>query len=193
MEAFFWPSLLLMVGLALVFLEIFVPSGGLLSVLAGCGVLASIALAFADGFMTGTLMLLAATVLVPLVIGSAIKWWPHTPLGKLVLAQRPGSENDVLPDTDEYHRDAMIGKNGVAQTDLLPSGDVRIEGRVYDAVSVGMPISRGQAVRVIDVQIQRIVVRPLAENETDRRDEADDVLSTPIDSLGIDPFEDPLA
>ncbi|MFO7903656.1 MAG: NfeD family protein [Pirellulaceae bacterium] len=193
MEPYFWPSLLLILGLALVFLEVFVPSGGLLSVLAACGVLASIALAFADGFITGTLMLLAASVLVPVVIGSAVKWWPHTPLGKLVLAKRPDSENEVLPDTDEYHRDDMIGKNGVAQTDLLPSGDVRIEGRVYDAVSVGMPISRGQAVRVIDVQVQRIVVRPLAGNEISRGEGADDVLSTPLDSLGIEPFEDPLA
>ncbi|MFW6171772.1 MAG: NfeD family protein [Planctomycetota bacterium] len=193
MEPYFWPSLLLILGLALVGLEVFVPSGGLLSVLAGCSVLASIGLAFADGFLTGTVMLLATSILVPVVIGSAFKWWPHTPLGKLVLAKRPESEAEVLPDTDEYHRDDMIGKSGVAQTDLLPSGDVRIEGRVYDAVSVGMPISRGQAVRVVSVQIQRIVVRPLAESEIARRESADDVLSTPLDSLGIEPFEDPPA
>lgn len=193
MEPYFWPSLLLILGLALVCLEVFVPSGGLLSVLAGCSVLASIAVAFADGFLTGTVMLLATSVLVPVVIGSAVKCWPHTPLGKLVLAKRPESEREVLPDTDEYHRDDMIGKDGVAQTDLLPSGDVRIEGRVYDAVSVGMPISRGQAVRVVSVQIQRIVVRPLAASEIARRESADDVLSTPLDSLGIEPFEDPPA
>lgn len=193
MEVFFWPTLLLFLGLVLVVLEIFVPSGGLLSVLAGCSVVASIGLAFADGFVTGTAMLLVASLLLPVVVASAVKWWPHTPLGKLVLAKRPDSENEVLPDTDEYHREGLIGKNGVAKTDLLPSGDVRSDGRLYDAVSVGVPISRGQAVRVIDVKIQRIVVRPLADNEIVKQKNENDVLSTPIDSLGIEPFEDPMA
>lgn len=195
MEPYFWPILLLILGILLVFLEVFVPSGGILGLLAGCSVLASIVVAFSDGFVTGTVMLAIAILVVPVVIASAVKWWPHTPLGKLVLAKRPESEDEVLPDTEEYHRDDLIGSRGVAKSDLLPSGDVEIEGRVYDAVSVGMAIGRGEPVRVVGVEIQRLVVRPLAGTETEaaQRDGADDVLSTPIDSLGIEPFEDPLA
>ena len=88
----------------------------------------------------------------------------------------------------------MIGKDGVAKSDLLPSGDVRIEGRVYDAVSSGMAIDKGQAVHVVDVNTQRLIVRPLTDAEIAQQQESvDDVLSTPIDSLGIEPFEDPLA
>ncbi len=87
----------------------------------------------------------------------------------------------------------MIGKQGVAKTDLLPSGDVRIEGRVYDAVSRGMAIDRGQAVIVVEVDTQRLIVRPLSEKEVAAQESVNDVLSTPIDSLGIEPFEDPLA
>ncbi len=193
MEPFIWPVVLLTCGVALVFLEIFVPSGGVLSVLAACSVVAAVVVAFNDGFMNGTIVLLCATVLVPLAVGSAIKWWPHTPLGKLILIKRPESEDEVLPDTEEYHRDKMIGKHGVARSDLLPSGDVKIEGRVYDAVSGGMPINKGQAVRVIDVNTQRLVVRPLTGKEITEQQSVDDLLSTPIDSLGIEPFEDPLA
>jgi len=191
MEPFIWPVLLLILGVALIFAEIFVPSGGLLSVLAACSIVASVVVAFTRGFATGTIMLLVATVLVPVAIGAAVKWWPHTPLGKLILIKRPESEDEVLPDTEQYHRDQLIGKDGVAKTDLLPSGDVRIEGRTYDALSNGMAINKGQAVRVVDVHTQRLVVRPLADSEAP--DTSDDVLSTPIDSLGIDPFEDPLA
>ena len=103
MESFIWPIVLLLLGVLLIFLEIFVPSGGILSVLAACAIVASIVVAFSEGFVAGTLMLLAATVLVPVAIGLAIKWWPHTPLGKLILIKRPESEDEVLPDTEEYH------------------------------------------------------------------------------------------
>jgi membrane-bound ClpP family serine protease len=191
MEPYLWPTILLLLGLALVFLEIFVPSGGILSVLAACSVVASIVVAFTNGFMTGTVMLLAATVLVPCAIGLAVRWWPHTPLGKLILIKRPDSEDEVLPDTEQYHRDKLIGKIGVTRCDLLPGGDVRIEGRNYDAVSTGMPIDKGQRVRVVEINTQRLVVRPLTDAE--QQESSDDVLSTPIDSLGIEPFEDPLA
>ncbi len=178
----------------MIFLEIFIPSSGILSVLAAVAIVASIVVAFSEGMMAGALMLLGATVLVPVVVGAAVKWWPHTPIGKLILIKRPESEEEVLPDTEEYHlRDRMIGKVGVAKTELLPSGDVRIEGRVYDAVSNGMVIDKGQPVKVVDVNTQRIVVRPLTSAEASQQETVDDVLSTPIDSLGIDPFEDPLA
>jgi hypothetical protein len=76
----------------------------------------------------------------------------------------------------------------------LPSGDVVIDGHVYDAVSNGVVISAGQAVLVIDVNTQRLVVRPLGEAEAAAQERTSpDVLSTPIDSLGIEPFDDPLA
>ncbi len=194
MEAFFWPFVLLLVGLLLIFLEVFIPSGGILSVLAAAAVVASVAVAFSEGTMAGALMLVGATLLVPVVVAMAIRWWPHTPIGRLILIKRPESEDEVLPDTEEYHlRDRMIGKVGVAKTHLLPSGDVKIDERVYDAVSIGTAIDKGQKVKVVDVNTQRLVVRLLTNAEGAQEETADDVLSTPLDSLGIDPFEDPLA
>jgi membrane-bound ClpP family serine protease len=193
MESLIWPLVLLAIGIAVIFLEIFVPSGGVLSVLAVCAVVAAIVVAFNESFMAGTMMLLIATVLVPVAIAAAVRWWPHTPIGRLILAKRPESEDEVLPDTDEYHRDRLVGEDGVAASELLPSGDVRIEGELYDAVSSGMPIGKGERVRVVDVNTQRIVVRPLTHEEKAQQQSSDDVLSTPLDSLGIDAFEDPLA
>jgi membrane-bound serine protease (ClpP class) len=113
-------------------------------------------------------------------------------MGKSILIRRPESEDEVLPDTDEYHRDRLVGKIGVARCDLLPSGDVQIDGRTYDAVSNGPAIDRGQSVRVVDVNTQRLVVRELSEAEM-HEETPDDVLSTPLDSLGIEPFDEPLA
>lgn len=194
MESLLWPCVMLLLGVALIVLELFVPSGGLLSVMAALAVLASIVMAFSDGLVTGTLTLLIATVIVPIVLAAAVKWWPHTPVGRVVLMKRPSSEEEVLPDTEQYHlRERMMGKVGVAKSPLLLSGDVLIEGQVYDAVSSGMPVDAGQLVKVVDVSIQRIVVRPLTEAEMAAQQQQTDVLATPLDSLGIEPFDDPLA
>jgi membrane-bound ClpP family serine protease len=194
MESLMWPVALLLTGIALICLEIFIPSAGLLGVLAAAAVVSSIVLAFSHSLAAGTLMLLVATIAVPIVVAIAIKSWPHTPIGKLLLIKRPEHEDEVLPDTDEYHRrDRLVGKRGVAKTELLPSGDVVVEGCVYDAVSNGVVIGAGQAIRVIDINTQRLVVRPLSEAEIAVEKASPDILSTPIDSLGIDPFNDPLA
>jgi membrane-bound ClpP family serine protease len=194
MESLVWPVTLLLVGIGLVCLEIFVPSAGLLGILAAVAVVSSIVLAFTHSLAAGTLFLLVATIAVPIVVAIAIKSWPHTPIGKMLLIKRPEHEDEVLPDTEEYHRrDRLVGKRGAAKTELLPSGDVVIDGQVYDAVSNGVVISAGQAVRVIDVNTQRLVVRPLSDAEMAAEKTAPDVLSTPIDSLGIEPFDDPLA
>jgi len=45
--------------------------------------------AFTGGPQLGLTMLIVTLVLVPLVIGSAVYWWPHTPIGRLILIDRP--------------------------------------------------------------------------------------------------------
>jgi membrane-bound ClpP family serine protease len=194
MDAMLWCFILLLIGMALIFLEIFIPSGGLLSLLAAGSFAATLVVGFRDSLYLGTIMLGIITVLVPVAVGLALKWWPHTPLGKLILIKRPDSENDVLPNTEPYRRrKELVGKRGVAKTKLLPSGDVNIEGQIYDAISDGMAIEAGQAIKVVAVRTQRLVVRPLNAQELAEQESesSDDILSTPIDSLGIDPFEEP--
>ncbi len=195
MESLAWPIILLLVGLGIVCLEMFIPSAGLLGVLAAAAVIASIVMAFMYSALAGALFLLVATIAVPVVVVVAIKTWRHTPMGRLMLATLPESADEVLPDTEQYRRrERLVGKRGVAKTELLPSGDVVVEGRVYDAVSNGVVIAAGQAVRVIDVNTQRLVVRPLSDAEAAAADNAAlDPLSTPIDKLGIEPLDDPLA
>ncbi len=188
------PVVLLAIGIGLIALEVFVPSAGLLSVLAAAAILGAIVMAFSHSLALGTLMLLAATVAVPLVVAAVINWWPSTPIGRMLLIKRPEHEDDVLPDTEEYRwRTEMVGKTGRAKTDLLPSGHVLIDGRRFDAVSNGVAINAGTPVRVMDVSTLRLVVRPLSESELQAGANESDPLSTPLEKLGIDPLDDPLA
>ena len=80
---------------------------------------------------------------------------------------------------------------------MLPSGAVIIDGRTYDAVTEGIPLEEGQAIIVVDVRTNRIVVRPSDEQPAKTTPVApfasDDPLSQPVDTLGIDGLDEPLA
>lgn len=81
----------------------------------------------------------------------------------LVLKTRlgDGSEDAQAKPTD-FHaaddRSTLVGKRGVAETDLRPSGKVRLDGRVIDVVSDHAWVARGTAVVVTEVEGVRVVV-----------------------------------
>ncbi len=195
-----WAIVLLLGGLALMILEAFLPSGGVLGTLSIIAILAAVGLAYYTGPLSGTILLVASVVAAPMCIYFALKWWPNTPIGRRVLLDAPRSD-EVLPDNPlRRSMREMVGKVGKAKSLMLPSGAIVIDGKVIDAVSEGMAIEAGQAVRVVEVRANRVVVRPIdeqeeanaqIESELDRhRSDHDDLLSRPIDSLGLDPFDD---
>lgn len=55
----------------------------------------------------------------------------------------------------------LIGKTGVALTDLRPAGKVSINGDTYDASSTGAFISRGTPIKVVKYQTATIFVKRL--------------------------------
>ena len=186
-----WAILLLVVGLALVVLEVFIPSGGILGFLAACSIIAAVAVGFMDGRpWVGSAILVTAVFGIPLAVILALHWWPRTPLGRRMLLGTP-TDDEVLPDRARRRKlKELINQVGVAKSKMLPSGAVTIDGRTIDAVSEGMPIDAGQRVRVIDVHGNRVVVRPVDDEPSSSADA--DPLSRPIDAVGLDPFEDPL-
>ena len=156
-----WAYLLLGLGLILLILEFFIPSGGALAVACALSFLAAIVLGFLAGRWHGVTVLLSVCFIVPAAVAAAVRWWPDTPIGRLILIQRPKSADEVLPQTVAYRglKD-LIGRRGQAKGLMLPSGLVLIDGKSYDAVTDGMAIESGQAVIVVNVSTQRLVVRP---------------------------------
>lgn len=190
----FWAAMLLLVGLSLLMAEIFVPSGGLIGFLSFSSITAAIVMAFyQSGPIMGVSFLMIACVAVPFALAAAFRFLPHTPMGKRLLPDLPTSE-EVMPDSDDRRRlRGLVGRTGRAKSRMLPSGAVVIDGHTIDAMSEGQPIEPGQPVRVIEVRGTMVVVRPVNESATDEKSPPEDILSRPIDSLGLDSFEDPLA
>jgi membrane-bound serine protease (ClpP class) len=48
--------------------------------------------------------------------------------------------------------EALIGRTGVALSDLAPRGMVKIDGEVWSAIAVDEPIARGEQVAIVNVE-----------------------------------------
>lgn len=184
-----WSILLMLLGCALVVLEVFIPSGGMLSVLSGAAFIGSIFIAFQRSPMTGLAFVLTTVVAVPVALGLAFKYWPKTPFGKAFLGELP-REEEVAP---EDPRRSLLGRVGVARSKMLPSGAVEVDGQMVDAVTQGQAVDPGQYVVVVEVGANRVIVRPAKEGERPSHTKPEDLLSRPIEELGIDSLGDPLA
>lgn len=190
MDPLTWAIILMIAGCGLVVLEVFIPSGGILSFFSAIAIVASVVMAFRSNMTTGLGFIALTFAAVPATLGLAIKYWPRTPMGKAFLGELKSSKELSPVDT----RSELIGKVGIAKSVMLPSGSVLIEGQYIDAISQGAAIELGQAVVVAEVSANRVVVRVADADEASRLvQDPRDVFSTPIEELGIDSLEDPLA
>jgi membrane-bound ClpP family serine protease len=192
----YWAFLLLAIGLLAVVLELFVPSAGVLGITAGILIVISVVLGFMESVSSGVILLAVAIVTIPGMLALMVKIWPYTPLGKRILLKDLKPE-DVLPNYTENkeQKERLEGQLGIAQTKMLPSGIVMVDGEKFDAVSEGFAVEAGDSVRVISVRGNHVYVEPY-RGEVDTPDELPprdlDILSRPIEELGIDPLDNPL-
>lgn len=192
----YWAFLLLAIGLLAVVLELFVPSAGVLGITAGILIVISVVLGFMESVSSGVILLAVAIVTIPGMLALMVKIWPYTPIGKRILLKDLKPE-DVLPNYTENkeQKERLEGQLGIAQTKMLPSGIVMVDGEKFDAVSEGFAVEAGDSVRVISVRGNHVYVEPY-RGEVDTPDELPprdlDILSRPIEELGIDPLDNPL-
>lgn len=158
-----WGLGLLGAALLLALVEIFVISGGLLSVGAALAALAGLVCLFRYDEVWGLTGSLGTLVLLPVLFWFAVKVWPSTPIGRRVIG---------APDEDELARrqeaeasarralESLVGKQGVVVVELRPLGVVEIDGVRYDASSDTTFVRPGEAVRVVKAEPNQLRVRP---------------------------------
>lgn len=147
--------LLLALGLSLIVAEIFVPSFGVLSVLATGAIVAAIVMAFQESSAAGVRFLVATAVLVPAVIVLGFKLFPRSPFGKRMVA---GGLSFGSQESFDQRDLTLLGKEGTVESDCRPAGMARLDGRRVDVVTRGEWIESGTRVRVLEVQGNRVVV-----------------------------------
>jgi membrane-bound serine protease (ClpP class) len=185
-DPWIWAVLLLFVGMALVVLDIFLPSGGIFAFLAVCAIIGAVWLGFSKDSALGVGILAGAVVGTIIAVVLALKYWPSTSLGKQMLLQVPTSD-DVLPENNPRRAlEGLVGRTGHAKSQMLPSGIVAVDGMTLDAISEGLPVDSGQRVRVIEVRGNRIVVRGLSDEPGGEPDK--DPLAQPVEWDSPEPF-----
>jgi membrane-bound ClpP family serine protease len=162
MTALVWVAALLLVGLAMLVLEVFLPTGGVLGFLSLLAIIAAIVMAFAEqGVAFGMGVLAVAFAAVPTALALAFRWFPDTPLGRRVLPPPPAAE-DVVPAADRRRRlRELVGRRGRVTSELMPWGAVEVGGERHEAMSEGGPVPAGAEVEVAAVQGAALVVRPV--------------------------------
>ena len=145
---------------ALIIAEVFVPSGGIISLFAlGC-LIGGTAIFFKHSSTAGWIGVGIALVMIPAVLIIAYKIFPKTRFGKSVTLTPPErQQGDAIPDTDELKE--MLGAEGVVLTPLRPVGMCDFSGRRIECVAEGGYVDKGRKVKIIDVESTQLTVRAM--------------------------------
>jgi membrane-bound ClpP family serine protease len=143
---------------AVILAEIFVPSGGLLGILALACLIGGVAIFFRHSIAAGWVGIGVAVVMIPSVLAVAYKMFPKTRFGKSVTLTPPQRQlGDAIPDTPRLKE--LLGAVGVVLTPLRPVGVCDFSGQRVECVAESEYVDRGEKVRVIAVESTKVTVR----------------------------------
>ncbi|MDD3946718.1 MAG: NfeD family protein [Clostridia bacterium] len=152
----------LVVGLIFVIIEIFQPGFGIFGILGGLllvvGIILRVLVGDGNVFAQIALLLFFLSII---IIGAFIimvqlskrGWISRSPLFQKATAVA----TDRSEGTDDFS--LLIGKDGIATTDLRPVGKAEIEGRVYDVVSDTFYVAKSSKITVIAAEGVKITVK----------------------------------
>ncbi|MHC4172870.1 MAG: NfeD family protein [Planctomycetota bacterium] len=148
---------------ALIIAEVFVPSGGLISICAFLCLAGGIFLFFKHSAMAGWIGVVIAPIMILTVLVIAYKIFPETRFGKSVTLTPPKrQQGDAVPDTAELKE--LLGAVGVVLTPLRPVGICDFSGQRVECVAESGYVDKGNKVKVIDVESTQLTVRMIEES-----------------------------
>ena len=169
-----WEIIVFVIGLLLIAIEIFVIPGfgiagisGIVLVVAGLtlSLLENVDFNF-DGVETGGVGKALMTVILGVGFGFALVLYLSSRIGSKGIfrniALNTNLENSEGYVSVELKLKELIGQEGIAQSDLRPSGKIKINGQLFDAVSEGDFIGASTPVRVIRFEMGQLYVTSLA-------------------------------
>jgi len=163
-----WGLILLGISMLLLGLELFVPSGGMIGILAGVASIGSIVAFFQYDTTWGLVATGAYVILGPIIGVFGFKLWINSSMGRgMILGADDDSASDEdSPLSEEHARQErlaqlrqLIGAQGVAVTPPRPVGVVKINGQRLDALAETGVIDSGSPIVVTDVYDNQIKVR----------------------------------
>lgn len=152
------------VAAALLIAEVFVPSGGLLSILSLVCIVGGVAIFFRHSIAAGWIGIGIAIVMIPSCVIFAYKIFPKTRFGKRVLLTPPKRKHgDAIPDIEKIKK--LLGAVGTVVTPMRPVGMCDFSGQRVECVAESGYVEKGKQVKVIRVEGTQVTVR-VAENQS---------------------------
>ena len=146
----------------LIIAEVFVPSGGLISICALACLIGGIVIFFRHSTATGWIGTAISIIMIPSVLVTAYKIFPKTKFGKSVTLTPPQRQpGDAIADTAELKE--LLGAVGVVLTPLRPVGTCDFSGQRVECVAEGGYIDKGKKVKVIHVESTQLTVRVIEQ------------------------------
>ena len=157
--------LLFLACAALLIAEVFIPSGGILSIFSmGC-LMAGLVIFFRHSTAAGIIGIIVSLVMIPIVLVMAYRLFPKTKFGKTVMLSPPErSKGDAIPDTDSLKD--LLGAIGSVITPLRPVGMADFDGSRVECVSESGFIENKKNVKIIKVEGTQLTVRVVDETKT---------------------------
>ncbi len=148
---------------ALLVAEVFVPSGGILSVCAFVALIGGVLIFFQQSPVIGWMGIGVGIVMIPTVWIITYRWLPKTRFGKNVTLQHPNREiGDAVADMESLKQ--LQGAEGVVLTPLRPVGMCDFSGRRIECVAESGYVEKGLKVKVVAVQSTQLTVRVVQES-----------------------------
>lgn len=163
MEYSHFSILLLLLSLALLAAEVFVPSGGFIAVLMLLSLAGSVFCAFRAWWESNPALwwgyVTSVVILLPAVLIGAFTIFPRTPYGRRILLEAPDPEEITPYAREQSELQQLVGRQGTTVTAHRPSGLVTVEGRRYHSETRGVMLDPGEAVEIVAVKGNRLVIR----------------------------------
>lgn len=141
--------LLIIIGLIFVFVEMIIPGFGAPGILGGIGIVAGVIMTAKNIQQVFTL----ATVIVVIIAAmmtAVIVFFHNKKIKSPVELQDKVQVPEGYIDTSDIGY--LVGKVGVAATDLRPAGKCDIYGVIFDVRSEGVFVKKGTKVQIIQIQ-----------------------------------------
>ena len=149
---------LFLISAFLIIAEVFVPSGGIISICALVCLIAGIFLFFKQSLLAGWIGIGISVIMVPTVLVFAYKIFPHTSFGRHVTLSPPTIESgEGIPDQSNLKE--LEGDTATVISPLRPVGMCDFSGQRVECVAESGYIEKGAEVRVIRVEGSVVTVR----------------------------------
>ncbi|MBL7107134.1 MAG: serine protease [Phycisphaerae bacterium] len=142
----------------LLVVEVFVPSGGLISLCSLLCLAGGVSIFFGVSTTFGWIGVGVAVVMIPAVLVIAYRIFPKTKFGKSVtLTPSQRQPGEAIADNESLKK--MVGSRGAVLTPLRPVGMCDFDGKRIECVAESGYIDKGKQIEVIKVQSTQLTVR----------------------------------